>query len=303
MNHRGPQSFSQFIAKYLPGKIQKISINAGFTCPNRDGSKGTGGCIYCNNSSFSPDYTAMRRSVTEQLEDGKRFFARKYPTMKYLAYFQSYTSTNGPVEHVIAMIEEALTVESIMGIIIGTRPDCMPDSLLKYLSELSQHVFVMVEYGAETACDATLELINRCHTWQDTVNAVKRTTDAGIPVGLHFILGLPGETISDMMKTIESVNTLPVSTLKFHQLQIISGTRLAREYESAGWHIEQFTPDSYANLCCDILECLREDISVERFVSQAPDNLLISPRWGLKNYQFSDILRRKMEERNAQYKD
>lgn len=298
MNHGGLQSFSQFISHYLPGKIQKISINAGFTCPNRDGSKGTGGCIYCNNASFSPDYTSARRSVTEQLEEGKRFFARKYPTMKYLAYFQSYTSTNGPTEQVIAMIEEALSVDSIMGIIIGTRPDCMPEMLLQYLSELAKKRFVMVEYGAESANDSTLQLINRCHTWEDTVNAVRRTTEAGIPVGLHFILGLPGETITDMMATIERVNTLPVSTLKFHQLQIISGTRLAREYESEQWHIEQFTPDSYADLCCDILEHLRSDIAVERFVSQAPDGMLISPRWGLKNYQFTNILHRKLRERN-----
>ena len=298
MIHGGLQSFSQFISNYLPGKIQKISINAGFTCPNRDGSKGTGGCIYCNNASFSPDYTKLRRSVTEQLEEGKRFFARKYPNMQYLAYFQSYTSTNGPIDQVISMIEEALTVESILGIIIGTRPDCMPETLLQYLRELSQRKFVMVEYGAETANDFTLELINRCHSWEDTVNAVNRTTKAGIPVGLHFILGLPGESIADMMTTIERVNTLPVSTLKFHQLQIISGTRLAREYEQQKWHIEQFTPESYADLCCQILEHLREDISVERFVSQAPDNLLISPRWGLKNYQFADILRRKIAERS-----
>lgn len=298
MIHGGLQSFSQFIGKYLPGKIQKISINAGFTCPNRDGSKGKGGCIYCNNSSFSPDYTAARLSVTEQLEEGKRFFARKYPTMKYLAYFQSYTSTNGPVEQVIEMIEEAIAVESVLGVIIGTRPDCMPDKLLQYLQELSRQKFVMVEYGAESANDSTLQLINRCHTWNDTVKAVLRTYDAGIPVGLHFILGLPGETIEDMMTTIERINSLPVSTLKFHQLQIISGTRLAREYEPNKWHIEQFTPDSYADLCCEILDRLRKDIAVERFVSQAPDELLISPRWGLKNYQFTDILLRKIAERN-----
>lgn len=288
------QSFSHFISRYLPGKIQKISVNAGFTCPNRDGSKGTGGCIYCNNASFSPDYTASRRSVAEQLEDGKRFFARKYPTMKYLAYFQSYTSTNGPTDAVKAMIEEALAVDGIEGIIIGTRPDCMPENLLRYLSELKESTFVMVEYGAETGNDETLRLINRCHTWAETVDAVSRTHAAGIPVGLHLILGLPGETISDMMATIDRVNALPVATLKFHQLQIIAGTRLAREYESAGWHIEAFTPDSYADLCCDILRRLRSDISVERFVSQAPDGLLISPRWGLKNYQFTDILRRRL---------
>lgn len=299
MNCGGLQSFSHFINRYLPGKIQKISVNAGFTCPNRDGTKGTGGCIYCNNASFSPEYTSARRSVTEQLEEGKRFFARKYPSMRYLAYFQSYTSTNGPAEEVIAMIEEALAADGIEGVIIGTRPDCMPENLLSYLRKLKESKFVMIEFGAETANDATLKLINRCHTWRETEDAVRRTADAGIPVGLHLILGLPEESKADMLTTIDRVNSLPIATLKFHQLQIIAGTRLARDYESEKWYIEAFTPDSYADLCCEILSRLRPDISVERFVSQAPDGLLISPRWGLKNYQFTEILRRKLAAKNG----
>jgi hypothetical protein len=291
------QSFSHFISRYLPGKIQKISVNAGSTCPNRDGSKGTGGCIYCNNASFSPAYTAKCRDIVAQIEEGKRFFSRKYPDMRYLAYFQSYTSTNAPVSDVIGMIDQAMAIEKVEGVIIGTRPDCMPDELLMQLKERAAGHFVMIEYGAESANNKTLDLINRCHSWEETADAVRRTADAGIPVGLHIILGLPGETREDMMQTIDSINRLPVDVIKCHQLQIIAGTRLAKEIGEKKWHIEDFTPESYADLCCDILERLRPGIAVERFVSQAPDGLLIHPRWGLKNYQFMDLLRKKINER------
>lgn len=291
------QSFSHFISRYLPGKIQKISVNAGSTCPNRDGSKGTGGCIYCNNASFSPTYTAKCRDIVAQIEEGKRFFSRKYPDMRYLAYFQSYTSTNAPVSDVIGMIDQAMAIEKVEGVIIGTRPDCMPDELLMQLKERAAGHFVMIEYGAESANNKTLDLINRCHSWEETADAVRRTADAGIPVGLHIILGLPGETREDMMQTIDSINRLPVDVIKCHQLQIIAGTRLAKEIGEKKWHIEDFTPESYADLCCDILERLRLGIAVERFVSQAPDGLLIHPRWGLKNYQFMDLLRKKINER------
>lgn len=291
------QSFSHFISRYLPGKIQKISVNAGSTCPNRDGSKGIGGCIYCNNASFSPAYTAGCRDIVAQIEEGKRFFSRKYPDMRYLAYFQSYTSTNAPVSDVIGMIDQAMAIDKVDGVIIGTRPDCMPDELLMQLKERTASHFVMIEYGAESANNKTLDLINRCHSWEETADAVRRTADAGIPVGLHIILGLPGETREDMMQTIDSINKLPVDVIKCHQLQIIAGTRLAKEMGEKEWHIEDFTPESYADLCCDILERLRPGIAVERFVSQAPDGLLIHPRWGLKNYQFMDLLRKKINER------
>ena len=289
-------SFSQFISGYLPGKIQKITVNAGFTCPNRDGSKGTGGCIYCNNNSFSPGYTSSGGSVTEQLLQGKAFFARKYPEMRYLAYFQSYTSTNGDIEKVMQLVNEALSVDGIDGIIVGTRPDCMPQPLLEHLAALSRDRFVMVEYGAETASDHTLKRINRCHTWADTADAVNRTAECGIPVGLHLIMGLPGETREDMLRTINAVNQLPVDLIKIHQLQIIEGTRLAAEYRAGSCDIINFNVDEYLDLCCDIIKTLRPGIGIERFVSQAPDNLLICPRWGLKNYQFTSLLRKRISE-------
>lgn len=287
-------SFSAFIAAYLPGKIQKITVNAGFICPNRNGEKGHGGCIYCNNASFTPEYAMTASSVIEQIRRGKEFFSRKYPDMRYIAYFQSYTSTNAPVSQLMEMYREALAQEKVDGLIIGTRPDCMPQSLLDALRTLADNHFIMIEYGAESANDRTLRLINRCHTWADTVDAVTRTADAGIPVGLHLILGLPGEQHDDIMKTIERVNALPVNTVKFHQLQIIKNTPLAGMVNDGFDDFIKFSPETYANLCVEILRTLRPDITVERFISQAPPDMLIYPKWGLKNYQFTTLIENRL---------
>ncbi len=282
------RDFSDFLAMHFDGKMQKLSVDAGFTCPNRDGTVGRGGCTYCNNVSFSPGYCRDRKGVTAQLEDGKRFFGRKYPSMRYLAYFQSYTSTHGSdIDRLMALYEEACGVDGVDGVIIGTRPDCMPDRLLARLSRLP---WVMVEYGAESACDETLARVNRCHTWADTADAVRRTHDAGLPVGLHLINGLPGEDEERILATVDEVNRLPVDVVKFHQLQLIRGTRMALDVEQGVYDIHRFTPESYAALCARLVRRLRPDIAVERFVSQSPPDLLIYPRWGLKNYQFTQLV-------------
>lgn len=288
------RNFSDFLAGQFPGvKMQKLAVNAGFTCPNRDGTRGRGGCTYCNNQSFNPGYCAPSLSVTEQVEEGKRFFARKYPSMRYLAYFQAYTNTHSDdIDRLMGLYREALAVDGVDGVIIGTRPDCMPDELLHRLKELP---WVMVEYGAETSHNSTLDLINRCHTWEETVDAVNRTHRAGIPVGLHFIMGLPGETEEMMLATIDAINTLPVDTVKFHQLQLVKGTRMARDVEAGLYDIPRFTPESYIELCVKIIRHLRPGIAIERFVSQSPADLLIYPRWGLKNYQFTDRLHNRLK--------
>ena len=292
MNRFGKHDdFAGFLSRHLPGKVQKISVNTSLSCPNRDGSKGRGGCTYCNNRSFSPSYSTAPARITEQLEEGKRFFARKYPHMKYLAYFQSYTATNAATQRLMEMFREALEVPDVVGLAIGTRPDCMPADLLHELQSLSRDKFVMVEYGAETACDDTLTLVNRCHTWADTADAVRRTHEAGIPVGLHLIMGLPGEDTDTMLATIDEVNRLPVDIVKCHQLQLVKGTRLAAQVADGSVDYTPWELDDYIDLCCKIVDRLRDDIAIERFVSQSPDNLLISPRWGLKNYQFADRLR------------
>ena len=228
------------------------------------------------------------------MEKGKAFFARKYPTMRYLAYFQAYTNTYASVERLRAMYEEALSVPDVVGLIIGTRPDCVPDVLLDYLAQLSRRTFVMVEYGAETANDRTLQLINRGHSWADTADAVARTHARGIFCGLHLILGLPNETIHDFRATIDAVAALPIDTLKLHQLQLIRGTRLARQVADGEVTVAQWSAEEYADVCIDLLHRLPPHIAVERFVSQSPASLLISPRWGLKNHEFTHLLHRRL---------
>lgn len=292
--------FPTFLKKYFSYKVQKISLNAGFTCPNRDGTKGWGGCTYCNNQTFNPDYCRTEKSIVTQLEEGKRFFAHKYPEMKYLAYFQAYTNTYAELEGLKRKYEEALEVDGVVGLVIGTRPDCMPEDLLRYLEELNRQTFLMVEYGMESICDETLRRINRGHTYADTVEAVQRTAACGILTGGHIILGLPGETHDRIVAQAEVLSTLPISTLKIHQLQLIRGTRMAHEYMENPSDFHLFTEvDEYIDLVIDYVEYLRPDLVIERFVSQSPKELLIAPDWGLKNYEFVTRLQKRMKERGA----
>lgn len=288
-----------YLAARFPYKVQKISLHTGFSCPNRDGTKGRGGCTYCNNQTFSPDYCHTGRSITEQLDEGIAFFARKYPDMKYLAYFQAYTNTYGATPYLAACYEEALAHEGVVGLIIGTRPDCMPPDLLAYLSDLARDRYLMVEYGIESTCDETLARVNRGHDYASAVDAVRRTAEAGIPVGAHMILGLPGESRETILSHAGRLSALPLTMVKLHQLQLIRGTRLAQEYEQGVADIYPYTVTEYVDLAIDFIERLRPDIVVERFVSQSPDALLIAPRWGLKNHEFTARLLQRMRERNT----
>ena len=297
--HRLYYDFAAFLAQYFEGKVQKISIHAGFTCPNRDGTKGTGGCTYCNNQTFNPEYCKPEFGIRRQLEDGISFFARKYPQMRYLAYFQAYTNTYGELEQLMAMYEEALSVDGVVGLVIGTRPDCMPPALLDYIEELSRKTFVMVEYGIESANDDTLLRINRGHDFATAIDAIRRTHDRGILVGGHLILGLPGEDHDELMRQAEAIASLPLDMVKLHQLQLIRGTRMAREYELNPEDFHLYEVDEYIDLAIDYIERLPETMVVERFISQSPRSLLIAPDWGMKNYQFVDRLRRRMAERGA----
>lgn len=292
--------FPTFLKRLFTGKVQKISINAGFTCPNRDGTVGYGGCTYCNNQTFNPEYCRTEKSVSVQLEEGKRFFAHKYPEMKYLAYFQAYTNTYGELEMLKRKYEEALAVDDVVGLVIGTRPDCMSDTLLDYLETLAQRTFVLVEYGIESTLDRTLRRINRGHTWQAAVDAVERTAARGLPVGGHVILGLPGESREDMLGQAADISRLPLDTLKLHQLQLIRGTRMAREYEERPEDFHLFDDvDEYIALVVDYIQRLRPDLVLERFVSQSPKELLLAPDWGLKNYEFNHRLQKRMKEQDA----
>jgi radical SAM protein (TIGR01212 family) len=274
--------------RQFPYRVQKISIDAGFTCPNRDGRISTGGCIYCDNRTFNPSYCQRRHSVTQQLEEGKRFFAHKYPDMKYLAYFQAFTNTYAPLAQLKALYEEALQVEDIVGIVIGTRPDCVSAELLDYLAALNQRTFVLVEYGVESANNDTLLRINRGHSFEQSCDAIKRTKQRGLLTGAHIILGLPGEDAAECLRQASVISSLPIDILKIHQMQIIRGTRLADEYAATPFHI--YTVDEYIQLIAEYIQRLRPNLILERFVSQSPKELLIAPHWGLKNYEFTNLL-------------
>lgn len=291
--------FGTWLKAQLGCKAQKISLNAGFTCPNRDGKVGTGGCTYCNNQTFNPEYCQTDKSVTQQLGEGIKFFSRKYPEMKYLAYFQAYTNTYAELETLKRKYEEALALNDVIGIVIGTRPDCMPDTLLDYLETLSRQTFVMVEYGIESTYDKTLVRINRGHNHACTVSAIERTVGRGIHTGGHIILGLPGESHDEMIEQAHTLSSLPLTTLKLHQLQLIKGTRMAEEYMTSPSEFHLFTADEYIDLVIDFIENLTPRIVLERFVSQSPSSLLAVPGWGLKNYEFVDKVRKRMDERDS----
>lgn len=302
-------NYGSWIKKCFGCKVQKISIDAGFSCPNRDGKIGKGGCIYCNNATFNPEYctdTAGRVSQSErltldadnirtQLHKGKEFFSRKYPDMKYIAYFQSYTNTYGDIEVLKNMYESALSVPDVVGISIATRPDCVSDELLDYLEELSHRTFLTMEYGIESFNDETLQVINRGHSSECSINIIRNTHARGITVCAHLILGLPDEGRDEILRQIDIVNSLPIDILKLHQLQITKGTILVHRQDLID-RCTLFTPEEYVDLLVEYIQRLRDDIIIERFTSQSPAELLVAPRWGLKNYEFTNLLNKRLAE-------
>lgn len=286
------KDFGEYMREVFPGmKVQKLSIDAGFTCPNRDGSIGRGGCIYCNNASFTPGYCSPHDTVETQIEKGKAFFRRKYPEMKYLAYLQSYTNTFGrSASELLEMYRRASESEDVVGVIIGTRPDCLPDDLLYGLAQLNRLKPVIVEIGAETSFDETLSLINRNHTWVQVEDAVRRLHARGIRVGMHLIAGLPGESAEDVIKTVKRSCDLPIESIKMHQLQIVKGTPLLEKWEAGEIEVTPFTLEDYLELCVKIVETVPRHICIERFLASSPPEMVVAPKWGLKNYQFTNLL-------------
>lgn len=282
------KSYSDYLKEIFPDfKVQKISVDAGFTCPNRDGSISKGGCIYCRNDSFSPSYCNPQDSITVQLEKGKSFFSRKYPEMKYLAYFQSYTGTyNKDAAQLLDLYNEALNVPDVVGIVIATRPDCISDNVLSILADLNKKQPVFVEIGAETSHDDTLKLINRNHTWDDVVNATTKISECGLHCGIHLIAGLPGENREMILQTVKKTARLPIETVKLHQLQVLKDTLLLKRIQTGELTVPDFSLTEYLDLCAEIISLIPDNIVIERFLSQSPPELVISPSWGLKNYEF-----------------
>lgn len=285
------RDYGSWIREQFPYRVQKISIDAGFTCPNRDGKVGMGGCIFCDNRTFNPAYCEREKSVREQILAGKEFFARKYSDMKYLAYFQAFSNTYADVEHLKRLYEEALDVEDVVGIVIGTRPDCMPDETLDYLDNLNRQTFMIVEYGIESTNDETLKLINRGHTFECSADAVRRTSERNILTGGHIIIGLPGESPEDSLQQAETISCLPLDILKLHQMQVVKGTHLAMMYQGEGAQPYIYNKvEDYIKLMAEYISRLRPDMILERFVSQSPKGMVIAPSWGIKNHEFTNLL-------------
>ena len=280
-------------------RVQKIIVNAGFTCPNRDGSKGIGGCTYCNNQTFSPQYCHSQKSVREQIEEGIEFFRYKYNGQKYLVYFQSYTNTYGKTDELIRLYEESLSYSNVCGLVIGTRPDCVSDDLLKYFAELAKTKYVMIEYGVESTCNDTLRFINRGHSYEEATAMIIRTAANGIYTGAHLILGLPTESREVILGHADNLSKLPITALKLHQLQLVKGTKMASQYAENPAIFHLYSADEYIDLVIDFLERLNPAIAIERFVSQSPKELLIAPDWGVKNFEFIDKIKKRLMERDT----
>lgn len=288
------KDYSHWIREQFPFRAQKISVDAGFSCPNRDGRLSSGGCTFCDNKTFNPSYCDRVKSITQQLEEGKAFFAKKYPEMKYLAYFQAYSNTYAPLEELKRKYEEALAVDDVVGLVIATRPDCVSDEVLDYLQQLNQRTFLIVEYGIESANDDTLRRINRGHTFDCSRQAIIKAHQRGLLTCGHIILGLPSEDEEEMLHQASTISQLPLDILKLHQLQIIKGTPLAKEYEAHPFHV--FSAEEYVNLVIRYVSQLRNDLVLERFVSQSPPDMVIAPKWGLKNHEFTDLLNKRIRE-------
>lgn len=293
------KDFTSYLSESFPFKVQKISIDAGFSCPNRDGTKGRGGCTYCNNKSFSPEYSPHIKTVTEQLKQGIEFFSHKYTEMKYLAYFQSYTNTYDSVDKLIELYEEALAYPGVVGLVVSTRPDCMPNELLDYFEKINATHFLLIEYGVESTLNKTLERVNRQHTYDDSSKAIRDTAARGIAVGAHLILGLPGETRSEIISHSTTLSSLPLTTIKVHQLQIIKGTAMAKEYKTNPEQFHIFELDEYIDVCVDFSELLNPNFYIDRFASQSPKDMLIAPDWGIKNHELTQKVIKRFKERNT----
>jgi radical SAM protein (TIGR01212 family) len=291
-------AYSNYFRSIYGARVQKVSIDAGFTCPNRDGTKGYGGCTYCNNDAFNPSYCVPSKSVSQQIKEGMEFHKWRYKeAVSYLAYFQAFSNTNAPLEVLKRLYEEALSFPGVVGLIIGTRPDCIDDEKLEYIRELSAKYYVAVEYGIESCYNKTLKRINRGHSFEDAERAVKRTADLGINTGAHFIFGLPGETRKQMLDQASVISALPLTTMKFHQLQIIRGTTMEKEYQKNPDDFELFTWEEYLDFFISFLERLNPAFVVERFTGEAPPRFLTGEGWGKKRTdQIVNLIEKRLEE-------
>ena len=294
-------SFVGYFKQKYGCRLQKIVVDAGFTCPNRDGRVGFGGCTYCNNDAFHPNYSTPDKPILQQLEEGIEFHQNRYrKAEEYIAYFQSYSNTYAPLEHLKELYSQALAHPKVRGIAIGTRPDCIDEEKLDWLQEVAKEKIVIVEYGIESCYDKTLQRINRGHDFATAVRAVEATAARGLHQGGHFIFGLPGESREELMGMAPIINSLPLNSVKFHQLQIIKGTPMEAEFASRPEDFVQFGLEEYIDFFIDFLELLRPDIYIERFAGEVPPRFVNSTPWGkVRNVELLQMLERRLQERNT----
>ncbi|OFY50417.1 MAG: TIGR01212 family radical SAM protein [Bacteroidetes bacterium RBG_13_46_8] len=298
-NTRRFNSYAETLKKLFGSRIQKVTIDAGFTCPNRDGSRGQGGCTFCLNDAFNPSYCDPKKSIRQQIEAGMEFHTRRYRrATRYLAYFQAYSNTYGPVEYLKPLYEEALSVESVAGLVIGTRPDCMDDKKLEYFESLSRKTYLVIEYGVESVYNRTLLRINRGHTFADSVKAIKDTASRGIRTGCHMIIGLPGETTAEILGSAEVLSSLPLYTVKFHQLQIFKGTKMENEFAENPRDFHLFSPDEYLVFMAEYITRLNPSFIIERIAGETPPRFAAVNRWGPRYDEMLVKFERLLEEKD-----
>jgi hypothetical protein len=283
------RSYSNYFKDIFGARVQKISVDAGFTCPNRDGTKGIGGCTFCDNNAFNPSYCESTKSITQQIEEGIEFHRKRYRRAKqFLVYFQAYSNTYKSLDELKPLYEEALAHPLVVGLVIGTRPDTIDQEKLDYLKKLQLNAYIMIEYGIESIYETTLERVNRGHTFREAKIAIELTHKAGIPCGGHFIFGLPGETREMMLASAKIISELPITTVKFHQLQIFKNTRMADEFIHYPQDFDLFNLDDYIDFIVDFSEYLRPDIVIERFAGEVPPRFLVTPPW--KSLRYDAVL-------------
>ncbi len=294
-------TYSEYLKKIFGERVQKITVDAGFTCPNRDGLLASGGCSFCNNSAFNPSYCNSQKPISQQIDEGMAFHKVRYRrAQKYLVYFQPYSNTYAPLSHLKQLYSEALATQAVAGLIIGTRPDCIDNEKLDYLQELSQNHYIVVEYGIESIYDKTLERINRQHTFAQSVEAIEKTATRGIRTGGHFIFGLPGETRQMMMEAARTISQLQLTTIKFHQLQIVTGTEMATDYKKNPEQYNLFSFEEYVDFIIRFTEKLNPEFIIERFAGEVPPRFLATPNWGkIRNDQINLQIENEMKKRNT----
>lgn len=294
-------SYSRYFRRMFGERVQKVAIDAGFTCPNRDNTVGKGGCTFCLNDAFSPSYCNPKLSVAEQIDLGIEFHSRRYAKVeKFLAYFQSFSNTYKPLDELREIYSAALANQQIIGLVIGTRPDCVDEAKLDYFAELAQEKYLIIEYGVESVYDDILRRVNRGHDFASAERAIEMTAERGIKSGAHFIIGLPGETKQMAIDSIDKINRLQIDTIKFHQLQIFKGTAMEKDFAEHPDDYHLFELEEYVDLFIDLLERLRPDIVLERFAGEAPPRYHVNSSWGrVRNERLMQIFENRLAERNT----